>query len=461
MLRKSGVDLALDCALSTGGDFAELFFEDRESNSISMIGSQIENVTYNCRCGAGIRVLRGDKYAYAHTSDVSDDGLVAAAKRAAALFDGSKACAVEPQQPKLFDSQVRKGPSLLTHDKRIERIRMADKAARAVSPEITQVSAGYADLEQNVLVVNTRGVWSEDRRMRTRFMVQAVAASGNETQTGYRAPGYTMGYEMFRIVDVEEEARRAAETAVVMLHAPLCPSAHLPVVIDGGFGGVIFHEACGHALEATSVADGNSVFCGKMGQRIASEKVSAVDDGTLPYEWGSINMDDEGYPSGRCVLIENGVLKGYMVDILGARKLNMPPTGNARRQSYEFAPTSRMTNTFILPGDDDEAEIISSLAEGLYAKSMGGGSVNPLTGEFNFSVREGYWVKNGKIDRPVRGATLIGSGAKVLLDIDRVGMKAWLDAGMCGSRSGQVPTCVGQPMIRVSGMTIGGNGEQA
>ena len=299
---------------------------------------------------AGIRVLKGDKYSYAHTTDVSDEGLVAAAKRAAALFDGSKAYSVEPQQPKLFETEVRKGPSLLTHDKRIERIRMADKAARAVSQEISQVSVGYADLEQNVLVVNSRGVWSEERRMRTRFMVQAVAASGSETQTGYARPGIRWAIVIcFKSSMWRRRARRAAETAVLMLHAPLCPSAHLPVVIDGGFGGVIFHEACGHALEATSVADGNSVFCGKLGQRIASDKVSAVDDGTLPYEWGSINMDDEGYPSGRCVLIEKGVLKGYMIDILGARKLNMEPTGNARRQSYEFAPTSRMTNTFILP----------------------------------------------------------------------------------------------------------------
>jgi TldD protein len=230
----------------------------------------------------------------------------------------------------------------------------------------------------------------------------------------------------------------------------------MPVVIDGGFGGVIFHEACGHSLEAQAVAFGNSEFAGRLGERIASPIVTAVDDGTLPGEWGSLNIDDEGTPTTRLTLIKDGVLVNYMVDRLNGRRMNMPVTGSARRQDYTFAPTSRMRNTFIAAGSDDEAEIISSCGDGLYAKDMGGGSVNPATGEFNFAVKEGYLIKNGRIDRPVRGATLIGKGSEVLWKIDRVGGNMWMAQGMCGSSSGSIPTNVGQPMIRVTDMTVGG-----
>ena len=228
------------------------------------------------------------------------------------------------------------------------------------------------------------------------------------------------------------------------------------VAIGNGFGGVIFHEACGHGLEATSVAFGTSVFCGKLGEQIASPCVTAVDDGTLPNEWGSENVDDEGTPTTKLVLIENGVLKNYMIDRLNGRRMGMPPTGSARRESYAYAPTSRMRNTYIAAGSDDEKEIISSMGDGLYAARMGGGSVDPATGEFNFAVQEGYLVKDGKITTPVRGASLIGKGADILMKIDRVGRDMRMAQGMCGSLSGSVPTNVGQPMIRVSSITVGG-----
>jgi len=241
-----------------------------------------------------------------------------------------------------------------------------------------------------------------------------------------------------------------------MLHADPCPAGKMPVAIDNGFGGVIFHEACGHSLEATSVAKGNSVFAGKLGQKIASDKVTAIDDGTMPNLWGSLNIDDEGMPTRRKVLIEKGILKGYMIDKLNSRRMNMEPTGSSRRESYKYAPTSRMTNTFIAAGEYSNEAIIGSISNGLYAKKMGGGSVNPVTGEFNFAVMEGYLIKNGKIDKPVRGATLIGKGHEVLMNIDMVGRDMQQAQGMCGSVSGSVPTNVGQPMIRVSEITVGG-----
>ncbi len=230
----------------------------------------------------------------------------------------------------------------------------------------------------------------------------------------------------------------------------------MPVAIDNGFGGVIFHEACGHSLEASAVAYGRSQFAGKLGQKIANEKVTAIDDGTIPNAWGSINIDDEGTPAQKNVLIENGILKSYMIDKFNGRRMGMASTGNARRQSYSYTPTSRMTNTYIAPGTDRNEDIIASMEYGLYAKDMGGGSVNPLTGEFNFSVREGYLVRNGEICEPVRGASLVGKGSDVIMNIDMVGSDLDMGQGMCGSSSGSVPTNVGQPLIRVSSITVGG-----
>ena len=232
----------------------------------------------------------------------------------------------------------------------------------------------------------------------------------------------------------------------------------MPVVIDNGFGGVIFHEACGHGLEATAVARNASVFAGKMGQLIASPLVTAIDDGTIPNGWGSAEMDDEGTPTARNILIQDGILTSYMVDRLNGRRMGAAITGSARRQDYRYAPTSRMTNTFIANGKSDPADIIANTEYGLYAKQMGGGSVDPATGSFNFAVLEGYMIRNGKIAEPVRGATLIGKGYEVLRDIDMVGNNLKRAQGMCGSKSGSVPTDVGQPMIRVSSMTVGGRG---
>ncbi len=330
-------------------------------------------------------------------------------------------------------------------------------AAKSYDAAISQVQVRLFGWETDVTIANSEGLFTSDKRVYSRMSVSAVASSASENQTGFAGPGALMGYELFKTkVDVEAAARKAAATAVTMLHAEPCPAGIMPVIIDNGFGGVIFHEACGHSLEATQVALGNSEFCGKLGQQIASPIVTAIDDGTMPNEWGSINIDDEGTPTTRLVLIENGILKNYMIDRLNGRRMGMPVTGSARRQDYTFAPTSRMRNTFIAPGQDDNDEMIATAGDALYAKQMGGGSVNPATGEFNFAVAEGYLVRGGKIDRPVRGATLVGKGSEVLMKIDRVGKQMAMAQGMCGSMSGSVPTNVGQPMIRVTSLTVGG-----
>ncbi len=338
-----------------------------------------------------------------------------------------------------------------------EKLRAVDAAARSVPNVSVQGHASYGDSVQNVLICNTEGTFVTDQRVWSRLRVQAIASDGVENQSGSEGPGAMMGFELFdERVNPEQVGRVAAEQAQVMLHAPVCPAGVMPVVIDNGFGGVIFHAACGHSLEATSVAFGVSEFSGKLGEMIAAPCVTAVDDGTMVNEWGSLHVDDEGAPTTNLTLIENGRLVNYMIDKLGGRRMNMPPTGSGRRQSYAIAPTSRMRNTYIAPGHDDEAEMIATMGDGLYARKMGGGSVNPATGEFNFAVNEGYLVKDGRIAHPVRGASLIGRGSEVLLRIDRVGRDMQMAQGMCGSVSGSVPTNVGQPMIRVSSLTVGG-----
>lgn len=459
MISEVKAQRVLDAALETGGDFSELFMEDTENNSIQMTDGKVENALYRRSHGAGVRVLKGARSAYAYTADTSEEALIATARAAAAALEGVKEgesvsfsavkkLALPPEQP---FSEIKNAD-------RIALLKKGSAAAKAHSAEVAQVTGRYADVDQRILVCNSLGVWGEDRRPRTRVFIIAVASANGEAQEGRESPGYGMGFEAYRKIDVEAAGAQAAKTAVTMLHAAACPAGAVPVVIDGGFGGVILHEACVHSLEATSVARGNSEFCGRLGQKIASDIVTAVDDGTLAGEWGTVRIDDEGTAAQRNVLIENGVLKSYLVDLLGSRLMGHPLTGSSRRQSYEFAPTSRMTNTFFAPGTDDEEEMIKTMGDGLFAARMGGGSVNPITGEFNFAVLEGYWVKDGKIHCPVRGATLIGRGAEVLMRIDRIGKTMWMGQGMCGSLSGSVPTNVGQPRVRVSEITVGGKG---
>ena len=452
---------ALNAALSTGGDFAEIFVEDRRDNVLVLQDNRIETVNSGRIHGAGIRVYVGLNAVYTYTNDTDREGLLKCAKQAASAVRAQREGFVRAQPFATANAgnvhSYRMLPSQTEARKKAEILRAANAAARGVSAEITQVSCTYKDSEQDVLICNSDGLFVNDRRVYTRLGCQAVASSGMENQSSFEGPGALMGYELFLDrVDPVRTGEKAARTAVTMLHAPACPSGVMPVAIDNGFGGVIFHEACGHSLEATSVAFGMSEFSGKLGQQIASPIVTAIDDGTLPNEWGSENVDDEGTPTNRLVLIENGILKNYMIDRLNGKRMGMPPTGSARRQSYAFAPTSRMRNTYIAAGTDDNDEILSSMGDGLYAAKMGGGSVNPATGEFNFAVSEGYLVKDGKIAMPVRGASLIGKGADVLMKIDRVGRDMRMEQGMCGSLSGSVPTNVGEPMIRVSAMTVGG-----
>lgn len=445
-------------ALSTGGDFAEIFMEDTRGTTLRMLNGSLEEGVSGRDYGVGIRIFQGYRSVYAYTNDASKENLLKVALEAAAALKGTPGLTdivlnrlvVETFNP------IRLEPSSVLHTDKVAVMKKAHGAATGYDQAITQVAITYLDTDQNVLIANSDGLLVEDRRVRTRLGINAVASKGNEKQSAFRGPGAHMGFELFDHIDVEAVARDAARSAVTMVNADYAPSGKYPVIIDNAFGGVIFHEACGHGLEATSVAKGASVFSGKLGQQVASPLVTAVDDGTIPNAWGSQNVDDEGTKTRRNVLIENGILKGYMIDKLNARRMGMEPTGSSRRQSYKYAPTSRMTNTFICAGDSTKEEIIGNTEYALYARHMGGGSVNPATGEFNFAVSEGYIVRNGKIEKPVRGGTLIGQGSQILQEIDMVASNLATGQGMCGSLSGSIPTDVGQPTIRVSEITVGG-----
>ncbi|ODN29778.1 TldD/PmbA family protein [Fervidobacterium thailandense] len=453
------VEELIGTVLRYGGDFAEIFVEDRYSTEIELRNGSVEQARTGRMFGVGIRGFLGDKAIYAYTNDLSRENLLQVAKRV-----GEALGEVKLKDFVLnFDVRELKNrhvallkPEEVRKDVKVGYMKRAYEAAKRYSPTIVQVQVRYWDYDQKVLIANSEGVYVTDNRVKTRLMITAVAAKDGQMETGFYGPGAGMGPEFLERIDVEQAGIRAARIAVRMVDAEPAPAGRMTVVISNEFGGVIFHEAVGHALEASSVARGMSVFAGKLGQQIAAPCVSAVDDATIPNGWGSANVDDEGTPTQRTLLIENGILKGYLIDKLGSRRMGMPSTGSGRRQDYTFAPTSRMSNTFILPGDYHPEEIIASVEYGLYAKTMGGGSVNPATGEFNFAVNEGYLIEKGKITKPVKGATLIGKGFEVIQNIEMVGNDVARGQGMCGSYSGSIPADVGQPTIKVRDILVGG-----
>lgn len=458
MISREVCQRVLHRAVSTGADYAEIFAEKTVNHNINMIASKVDSIKDAVVSGAAIRVYKGMRSVMASTVDMSEAGLLRCAESAAEALGQGEAQIDIVLKERLFGDihPVKIAPASCGNAEKVAILKEGYFAAKEYDESIVQVSGNLIDVDHNILIATSEGLYTQDRQIRTRMAVSAVADKGSGTQTGFFAPGRRMGLEMFDTIEPKSIGVVAAKQAVTMAGAGYCPAGVMSVAIDNGFGGVIFHEACGHGLEASSVAYGQSVFAGKLGQKIANEKVTAIDDGTIPGAWGSINIDDEGTPARKNVLIEKGVLKSYMIDKFNGRRMGMESTGNARRQSYAFTPTSRMTNTYIAPGEDKNEDIISSIEYGLYAAAMGGGSVNPVTGEFNFAVNEGYMIRNGKICEPVRGASLVGKGADVIRNIDMVGTDMDMGQGMCGSSSGSVPTNVGQPLIRVSAITVGG-----
>src|SRR5438445_1027941 len=459
MIEESVLQRVLGAALRSGGEFAEVFGEDKRSSSARLDDGRVEELTSGLDRGAGIRVVRGDTTGFAHTSDLSENGLRSAAEAAAAAARGGgggvKEVAVT-RQTVHRPHEVQIMPEDVPKAAKVELLKRAESAARAEGDSVRQVSALTADSRRHILIANSDGVLVEDDQVRTRFMVQCVAVGDTGMQTGFEAPGRTVGFELFDEIDPEEVARAASRRALEMLKARPAPSGRIPVVLKKGAGGVLFHEACGHGLEADLVGRDASRFKGRVGEQVASPLVTLVDDGTYGREWGTYAIDDEGHPARRNTLIEDGALTDYMWDLLRARKEGRQSSGNGRRQSYQHLPMVRMTNTYVLAGDEDAEEIIRQTPHGIYCVQLGGGQVNTATGDFVFGITEAYMIENGQITDPIRAANLIGNGPETLTLIDAVGNDFDTWAGTCGKDGQGVPVSAGQPTLRVAGVTIGG-----
>ena len=448
----------LEEAMSTTADFAEVFQEVTEGKSVSLLNGQVIRASTGFDSGTGIRLLAGTNSVYVYSSDNDLEVLLKLAKEAAAAIKGQDKGSIEALKAlcSTTRSRVEIDPMSVPKSDMVDFLKKSSDYALNYNPLITQAAGSITSSVRTARVINSRGVNVEDTTRRIRLSVETIATKDNEKQSGRVAPGTMRGYEFINEYPLLDKTRECCDTAIRMVNAGYAPSAKMPVILGNGFGGVIFHEACGHALEATSVGIKNSYFTDMKGQQIASSIVSARDNATIDGEWGSYATDDEGNTSSDLLLIENGILKNYLVDELGARRMNCKPTGCARRQNYSYAPTSRMSNTYICNGESDPKDIIANTEYGLYCTQMGGGSVDTSTGDFNFAVNEAFMVRNGKIAEPVRGATLIGKGQEILKNIDMVGNDLALSAGMCGSVSGGVPVTVGQPTIRVSSILVGG-----
>jgi TldD protein len=454
------VTRVLQEALATGGEFAEVFAEDRRGSLVALDDGRVEDISSGHDRGAGIRVVVGNTTGFAHTADLSERGLLAAAETASAAArsggGGTRRIPLSPSAP-ASPSPVEVWPAQVPKANKVELLRRADAAARSTGGDVRQLTASYGDSRRQVLVANSDGVFASDDQVRIRFSVSAVASGDTGMQTGSEAVGGTMGFELFDRKDVDELARSAARRALSKLRARPAPSGTLPVVIKSGTGGVLFHEACGHGLEADHIAKAVSVFTGRVGEMVASPLVTLVDDGTMSHEWGAMAIDDEGHPTARNVLIENGVLTDYMWDWLRARKDGRASSGNGRRQSYQHLPMVRMTNTFLMNGPESPEEIIRQTAHGVYIAQLGGGQVNTTTGDFVFGMREAYLIEDGQLTEPIRDANLIGNGPQVLRDIDVIGNDFSMGfPGTCGKQGQGVPVGMGQPTLRVRALTIGG-----
>lgn len=445
-----------------GADFAELYVERWKRRMLRVLDGGVKEATSGLEYGAGLRLFYGTEVAYAYTNDLTAEGLIAITDHLGALRAGAGRVDARGRGGLDFRKAAARGlhdpevaPDSRPRREHVERLLEADAAAR-IAPEIRQVEAVLMEWDQEVLVATTDGDWSEDRRVRTRLMVQAIAEDGTEVQTGMAYRGLSVGLELLDLAPPADLAREAARQAMTNLRARRAPAGTMPVVIGNAAGGVIFHEAVGHLLETTSVAKKASVLTDRLGDRIASPAVTYVDDGTIPHAWGSSEFDDEGMPTERTVLIQRGVLTNYMVDRLGALLTGYRRTGSGRRQDYTFAPTSRMRNTYVEAGDRTVDDLIAGVDRGLYAKVIRGGQVRPGSGEYNFGVHEAYVVRGGRLAEPVRGAMLVGKGPETLMRVVAVATDLGRESGMCGSLSGSLPVEVGQPHLLVSEIVVGG-----
>lgn len=445
-------------ALEKGGEFAEVYIENRVSRSVLLEEGKFKSAVYGLSRGAGVRVIAGDKTGYAYTDDLSTEAFLRAADVASYVARGSKA--VDP-----VDVKEEKRPSFITvevplqtvaDERRLEIMQRAHDAALSYDPKVKMASINYYDEVRGRVIANSEGLYLEDELPLIFFIVQSLAAGNGTSHMGRERLSRHAGLEMFDDLKPEDAARACAREAVTMLEAQDAPAGKMDVVMQNGWGGVLVHEAVGHPLEGDNIARETGVFVGKLGQAVANPKFTMVDDGTLPCFRGTTDYDDEGTQMKRNVLIQDGTLVKYMTDILSAKQIGMERTGNGRRESFRYMPIVRMTNTFIEKGTDKPEDILASTPSGIYVQSLSGGSVNPTDGVFNFTCREAYLIENGKKTVPVRGATLIGNCLDVIKGVDAVGDDLDFGPGICGKGQSAEVTA-GQPTVRIRGINVGGS----
>jgi TldD protein len=457
MLDEATISKVLVEALANGGDSAELYVEDRRSSGLRLEDSRVEDVTSGRDGGAGVRVISGERAGYAYTNLITSEALLDTARAARAGLTGLHVRPLDLTATKATPTgTVRRPPEEVGAAEKAAALLAADGEARAVAAEVRQVIASYSDVRQRVLIASSDGRIAGDDRTRIRFATQVVAGRGERIATGFEAPGSSGGFELLEGHPPREVARSAAEKAVRMLEAKPSPAGEFPVVLAPGTGGVLIHEACGHGLEADGLVKQASIYAGKQGERFGSDIVTIVDDATITDAWGSFGVDDEGTPAQRTVLFENGVLVGNLSDRRSAGKIGAAPTGNGRRQSYAHLPIVRMTNTDLLAGDEDPDAIISSVKAGVCAATFAGGEVNPATGNFVFGMSEAYWIEDGAIAYPIKGANLIGNGPRVLDAIEAIGSDFERNEGVCGKDGQSAPVTNGMATVLLRSMTVGG-----
>jgi TldD protein len=444
-------------ALAHGGEFAEVFAERRGGLTMTIDESRIESVQAGGEEGAGVRVLSGGTTYFAHVDGLDPAELERAAEEAASALRAERA---EPRSLSAVASApqpIERRPEDVPVERKAELLRELDQRARGAGGEVAQATASYMEARRQVAVANSQGLLSGDDRTRTRIAAQVVARRGERVETGAETLGGHRGFELLED-DPAQIAEAAARKALTLLDAGPAPTGSMPVVVGGGFGGVLFHEMTGHGLEADHVQKGASVYAGKLGESVAQPLLNAYDDGRLPGEWGSDAIDDEGTPTQKTRVIEDGRLVSFLYDRQRAGRDGVASTGNGRRESFRHLPIPRMTNTYIAPGEAEPEAIIGEVERGFYAVSFAGGQVEPATGDFVFGVNEGYLIEGGRVTRPCRGATLIGNCLEALAAIDAVGNDFWMKIGMCGKGGQKIPVGTGQGHVRIAALTIGGTG---
>ncbi|HSG29562.1 MAG TPA: TldD/PmbA family protein [Candidatus Krumholzibacterium sp.] len=451
------IQAALDRIISGGGEFAELFFESRLQHNIGLEDGRIERITSGSDTGFGLRVITGDRTAYGYSNKIDSDELFRLGEAVLADIDrGSGSSSRLTALKSGRTGGVARPAEDVDLEEKVELITRAESRARSVGAEITQVRVSFSDMVQSVSIFNSEGDAASDDRRQLLMHIRAVATNSSEIQTAYRSIGGRKGFEFLDPASVEQLAVRAGESALKMLHAEHAPAGSMTVVLGSEAGGTMVHEAIGHGLEGDAAEKGLSIYSGKVGEKVASELITVIDDATVEGLRGSYAFDDEGVPAQRTVPVENGILKEYLLDRRIARSMGRGSTGNGRRQNYRYRPIVRMSNTMIAPGSHDPGEILASVESGLYVVRMGGGQVNTSSGDFVFKVNEAYLIENGKVTRPVRGATLIGNGPAILKEIDMVGNDLGFDIGTCGKDGQQVPVADAQPTLRIPSITVGG-----